>query len=614
YSIPVKMRDNNYVPGTGSYSIYYNRLDLRIAYNDLYGNMALPIVDHNLIDATNTSIQTSSEDIYIISQKTLTQTPSILITEGTGRLFEIKTTLPLEPTQGGSMAFDIEYFRLEYSSTGECCQAPVIDGTFTINEPFPCQLNTDKYISIEGAYLDGNNWHYPVYFRSTGGDPIALNQLLVEIELESSGDLGLDVLATRNSINPDACPGSCSAGGGIPNNNCIDVYQVDGKWRIAYGYCQLASPVFEQVLFEIVTDAAYGCLSDFRIVRAQWEDNIANQDAYCVFDFGKSFSDRETKGKVQLIDTGCPIAATDVCMIAIASPDCSCLTEGGCEERQTTDAEGFFASTSYCRQAADTKMRACKEDDILAYVSTYDLFRMSQALLGVAPFTEPWQVIAADVNASGGVTTLDLIELRKIILSIEDDFPDGGPAWRFIPCGHEIEGVPPSGLTIDYSNINSVVCLSPGSAPCFEAIKIGNVTSDACVVPEPQGQLVINLENGTVESNYYNLLLEPQGFTNIAAFQFALRYENTKLDFSSLHQEDLIWVDNDIKHDVPTEPNLLNFSWYGEDGSQKSLINNQEMMRLRFQKIQSQSDYRSGFSLDESELPARAWLADGTPL
>jgi len=57
-------------------------------------------------------------------------------------------------------------------------------------------------------------------------------------------------------------------------------------------------------------------------------------------------------------------------------------------------------------------------------VTTYDLVLISQHILGVADLASPYKIIAADANQSGSVTTLDLVELRSLILQVYTEFPN----------------------------------------------------------------------------------------------------------------------------------------------------------------------------------------------
>ncbi|MFN0214114.1 MAG: T9SS type A sorting domain-containing protein [Saprospiraceae bacterium] len=65
----------------------------------------------------------------------------------------------------------------------------------------------------------------------------------------------------------------------------------------------------------------------------------------------------------------------------------------------------------------------------LVGVTTYDLVLTSKHILAIEPFTSVYQMVAADVNKSGSVTTFDILETRKLILGIYDTFPYV-PAWR----------------------------------------------------------------------------------------------------------------------------------------------------------------------------------------
>ncbi|HMQ85902.1 MAG TPA: T9SS type A sorting domain-containing protein [Saprospiraceae bacterium] len=602
YTIPVKVRDNNYIPGVSppSATINYNRLDLRITYSDLYGNMDITDVAGGLgnPDFENGEIVISTS-----------AASSFSIVNGESSVLDIKTTLPLEPTQGGSMAFDIEYFRLEYFS-GACCQAPVTDGTFTVNEPLRCQQSGATTISVDTSYLSGDQVHHQVFFRTT--DPLGytpLNRLLIELEISGDASLQLDEAAIHASVDTDFCPSTCNEGGGIPNtSDCLDIYQVNGKWRIAFGFCDTITPIFyNRPIFEIIHSA--GCNVDIKVLRAQWDHDNNTADGYCVLDINKTYTSFTTSSfPIKTIwEAECPVENVEVCRTS--DPIYSC--ESSCEVPFYSDTSGVFYYD--CLHATTgARLKACKMAEFdRSFVSTADIIVISRHILGVAPFSEAWQYVAADVDGSETITTLDQIAIRKFILSISTEYP-GAPFWRFKSCYYDLgTGNPFANIDDTYSNFSFV---QAGEEPCFQAIKMGNVTNDSCAESNPHGELVINLVNGTVELNHYNLLFKPQGFTNIAGFQFALRYEHSKLDYASLHAEDLPWVDNDIRYEVPTEPNLLKFVWFDESGGSRTLNSNQEIMRLRFQKLLSLPNYLNGFSLDESELPARAWLADGTPL
>ncbi len=72
-----------------------------------------------------------------------------------------------------------------------------------------------------------------------------------------------------------------------------------------------------------------------------------------------------------------------------------------------------------------------KNDDVMNGVSTLDLVLIQKHILGLQSLSNPYDLIAADINRSEEITALDLIELRKVILGIYDEFPNN-TSWRFI--------------------------------------------------------------------------------------------------------------------------------------------------------------------------------------
>ena len=65
-------------------------------------------------------------------------------------------------------------------------------------------------------------------------------------------------------------------------------------------------------------------------------------------------------------------------------------------------------------------------------VSTFDIVLTQKHILQVNSFTEAYQLLAADVNDSGTITTFDIVNMRKVILNVLNDFP-GSNSWRFDP-------------------------------------------------------------------------------------------------------------------------------------------------------------------------------------
>ncbi len=115
--------------------------------------------------------------------------------------------------------------------------------------------------------------------------------------------------------------------------------------------------------------------------------------------------------------------------------------------------------------------------DILDGVSTVDMVLIQRHILDLAPFNNPYKLIAADVNSSKSVTAADLVELRKLILGITDKFPKELDSWVFTPKSFIFND---NNNPYNYDASKIVKNLSETSKENdFVAIKIGDVNDSA---------------------------------------------------------------------------------------------------------------------------------------
>ncbi len=75
------------------------------------------------------------------------------------------------------------------------------------------------------------------------------------------------------------------------------------------------------------------------------------------------------------------------------------------------------------------------EEDTSTNLSLSDILLVAQHLLGLPSFSSPFQMIAADIDGSKTVTTLDLLQIRSRFLSEVEGRPLQAN-WRFIPSDH----------------------------------------------------------------------------------------------------------------------------------------------------------------------------------
>jgi hypothetical protein len=159
---------------------------------------------------------------------------------------------------------------------------------------------------------------------------------------------------------------------------------------------------------------------------------------------------------------------------------------------------------------------------------------ISKHVLGIVPFEDPHQLIAADVNNSGSITTLDIVILRQNLLLKRFDF-GGSPSWRFIskasiPINNERpwEAGWEEFYDINRSNI-------PDQEVDFVAVKIGDVNSSAVRAIESRSNLItpILYENRFLrkgERIYLSLKLASDQWKQMEGLQFGIQLKDLILE------------------------------------------------------------------------------------
>lgn len=124
---------------------------------------------------------------------------------------------------------------------------------------------------------------------------------------------------------------------------------------------------------------------------------------------------------------------------------------------------------------------ADKVDNPVNGVSTFDLLLISRNILGIQLLPSIYELLAADVNKSGTVTSFDIVAIRKVLLGISDTFP-GVKSWQFIRSIADPANAPFSwSLARDtyQVTINNLKADQVLAAMDFIAIKSGDVNNSA---------------------------------------------------------------------------------------------------------------------------------------
>jgi len=119
-----------------------------------------------------------------------------------------------------------------------------------------------------------------------------------------------------------------------------------------------------------------------------------------------------------------------------------------------------------------------KNNDPLNGVTTLDLVLISKHILGIQALGSPYKLIAADINKTKNITTLDIVELRKLILNINSTFTNNH-SWRFVSKDYQFID-PSNALTENFPEIININQFNGSLADAnFVAVKVGDVNNSA---------------------------------------------------------------------------------------------------------------------------------------
>ncbi|MEL6833965.1 MAG: HYR domain-containing protein [Bacteroidota bacterium] len=151
---------------------------------------------------------------------------------------------------------------------------------------------------------------------------------------------------------------------------------------------------------------------------------------------------------------------------------------GNSPEMMYTELDGSFMFDDL-ELGLDYSIVAQLDENILNGVTTMDLILISKHILGTRLLDSPYKLIAADVDRSGHISTLDIIKLRKLILNIDNALPNNNTSWRFVDASYEFLDPtnPFMGYFPEFYNINDLA--GPEMYVDFIAIKVGDVNGSA---------------------------------------------------------------------------------------------------------------------------------------
>lgn len=254
------------------------------------------------------------------------------------------------------------------------------------------------------------------------------------------------------------------------------------------------------------------------------------------------------------------------------------------------------------------------EANVLNGVSTYDLVLITRHILGIQSFETSFQMVAADYDASGTITTFDVINLRRLILRMDQDFRYTD-AWRFVDANFDFEGISRTSIP-EFPEERMLEAVVAGQASVdFVGIKMGDVNNSA----NPNSLSTIDERNSNelylsatpqLFDNNYTFTVSAADFNNLSTMQFTLHFDANQLDFQGINSLNLSGLSKDNLGLQDIENGIITFSWMDIEGL--TLAKDTDLFELNF-TVKNRVPNAS-LILNSSLTPAIAHDTAGIPL
>lgn len=241
------------------------------------------------------------------------------------------------------------------------------------------------------------------------------------------------------------------------------------------------------------------------------------------------------------------------------------------EEEFMTEEDGEYAFGGINIEN-DYQVQVERDKDDMEGVNTLDLVHIQRHILGIASLNSPYKLIAADINSTESITAADLVELRKMILGLNESFPDN-ESWRFVSMDDEMSDMEnPWPFSED---------LIVGNAPIdnvqadFVGVKIGDVDNS---VESVIGNSVISNRNqlalGIVTQDQKvhrddEVLVDFVSHTDqpLSALQMTIEWDPTAMNFVDIVPVGL-YIQEEFINKTRIAEGIISIAWTSVEGQQ----------------------------------------------
>ncbi|MBK7809375.1 MAG: right-handed parallel beta-helix repeat-containing protein [Saprospiraceae bacterium] len=265
-----------------------------------------------------------------------------------------------------------------------------------------------------------------------------------------------------------------------------------------------------------------------------------------------------------------------------------------------TDVDGNYSVTLVAD--GNFTITPTKNINRLNGVTAVDAMAVQQHITNAAPITDPYKLIAADVNRSNTVTTADASIINQSILGNPATDAIFNKFWRFVPSTPVLT-LPPWGFAESIA-LTGVSGNQPNND--FIGIKLGDVngTSNAALRGIPNVALITNDRVLKVGEDI-DVVFKVKNFNEIGAYQLAMSFDTDQLQFEQVIASEFIPFSAGNFGTFNISGGELRAVWSRATGF--TIPDGSEVFVLRFRSLKDGINLSDVLHIDELNIPAQAY-------
>ena len=239
-------------------------------------------------------------------------------------------------------------------------------------------------------------------------------------------------------------------------------------------------------------------------------------------------------------------------------------------------------------------------------VNAQDVQRIQQHLSG-GLITNPWQLVAADVNGNNLISALDANILQLALLGNPSALDQMPKSWRFVPKTHTM-GTPPWGFP---ENIVLTGAAGTVNNLDFWGFKVGDLVSTYANPANSTGQsLVLTAQDESLTAGQtLTVDVTAAALRDLTALQLALRFDPEYLQLSDVQALDGLPLTKENFGTYQSAEGSVRVVWSGAQSA--ALRAGAPLFRLQFVVLEGGPSLSGVLRLDDETLLGQVFNSDG---